>query len=118
MSAPPTPRAEYLCIRFATFHLWVMLRGKKVVCGRGPVRRKFQAQRMFKTLKTCERATAFERREGDPGRGGLQGTRPRAGQLGGPASRGLLRMNANYLGLLIDHAARDDLVTQNPPPDP
>eukprot|EP00976_Prorocentrum_cordatum_P092404 1188921-Prorocentrum_minimum.AAC.3 len=27
--------------------------------------------------------------EGDPGRGGLQGTRPRAGQLGGPASRGL-----------------------------
>eukprot|EP00976_Prorocentrum_cordatum_P117755 1196357-Prorocentrum_minimum.AAC.1 len=29
------------------------------------------------------------RREGDPGRGGLQGTRPRAGQLGGPASRGL-----------------------------
>eukprot|EP00959_Pyramimonas_sp_CCMP1952_P204806 4282737-Pyramimonas_sp.AAC.1 len=28
------------------------------------------------------------RREGDPGRGGLQGTRPRAGQLGGPASRG------------------------------
>eukprot|EP00976_Prorocentrum_cordatum_P068638 1179224-Prorocentrum_minimum.AAC.1 len=26
---------------------------------------------------------------GDPGRGGLQGTRPRAGQLGGPASRGL-----------------------------
>eukprot|EP00976_Prorocentrum_cordatum_P074597 1181579-Prorocentrum_minimum.AAC.3 len=23
--------------------------------------------------------------EGDPGRGGLQGTRPRAGQLGGPA---------------------------------
>eukprot|EP00959_Pyramimonas_sp_CCMP1952_P069950 1460358-Pyramimonas_sp.AAC.1 len=28
--------------------------------------------------------------EGDPGRGGLQGTRPRAGQLGGPASHGLL----------------------------
>eukprot|EP00976_Prorocentrum_cordatum_P062404 1176707-Prorocentrum_minimum.AAC.3 len=27
--------------------------------------------------------------EGDPGRGGLQGTRPRAGRLGGPASRGL-----------------------------
>ena len=30
-------------------------------------------------------------REGVPGRGGLQGTRPRAGQLGGPASRGLVR---------------------------
>eukprot|EP00976_Prorocentrum_cordatum_P077922 1182883-Prorocentrum_minimum.AAC.2 len=28
-------------------------------------------------------------REGDPGRGGLQGARPRAWQLGGPASRGL-----------------------------
>eukprot|EP00976_Prorocentrum_cordatum_P112370 1195520-Prorocentrum_minimum.AAC.3 len=28
-------------------------------------------------------------REGDPGGGGLQGTRPRAWQLGGPASRGL-----------------------------
>eukprot|EP00959_Pyramimonas_sp_CCMP1952_P219632 4592209-Pyramimonas_sp.AAC.1 len=28
-------------------------------------------------------------REGDPGGGGLQGTRPRAGRLGGPASRGL-----------------------------
>eukprot|EP00976_Prorocentrum_cordatum_P088536 1187346-Prorocentrum_minimum.AAC.2 len=28
-------------------------------------------------------------REGDPGRGGLQGARPRAGQLGGPASHGL-----------------------------
>eukprot|EP00959_Pyramimonas_sp_CCMP1952_P109371 2287716-Pyramimonas_sp.AAC.1 len=27
--------------------------------------------------------------EGDPGRGGLPGTRPHAGQLGGPASRGL-----------------------------
>eukprot|EP00976_Prorocentrum_cordatum_P116206 1196129-Prorocentrum_minimum.AAC.1 len=27
--------------------------------------------------------------EGDPGRGGLQGTRPRAGQLGRPAPRGL-----------------------------
>eukprot|EP00959_Pyramimonas_sp_CCMP1952_P343141 7188163-Pyramimonas_sp.AAC.2 len=27
--------------------------------------------------------------EGDPGRGGLQGTGPRAGQLGGPACRGL-----------------------------
>eukprot|EP00959_Pyramimonas_sp_CCMP1952_P150050 3139849-Pyramimonas_sp.AAC.1 len=27
--------------------------------------------------------------EGDPGRGGLQGTRPRAEQLGGPASHGL-----------------------------
>eukprot|EP00976_Prorocentrum_cordatum_P107158 1194591-Prorocentrum_minimum.AAC.6 len=27
--------------------------------------------------------------EEDPGRGGLQGTRPRAGQLGGPAPRGL-----------------------------
>eukprot|EP00976_Prorocentrum_cordatum_P061509 1176337-Prorocentrum_minimum.AAC.2 len=32
---------------------------------------------------------AREGREGDPGRGGQQGTRPRAGQLGGPASRGL-----------------------------
>eukprot|EP00959_Pyramimonas_sp_CCMP1952_P429324 8991556-Pyramimonas_sp.AAC.2 len=29
------------------------------------------------------------RREGDPGGGGLQGTRPSAWQLGGPASRGL-----------------------------
>eukprot|EP00959_Pyramimonas_sp_CCMP1952_P136765 2862019-Pyramimonas_sp.AAC.1 len=29
------------------------------------------------------------RREGDPGGGGQQGTRPRAGQLGGPASRGV-----------------------------
>eukprot|EP00976_Prorocentrum_cordatum_P044200 894285-Prorocentrum_minimum.AAC.1 len=29
------------------------------------------------------------REEGDPGRGGLQGTRPRAGQLGRPAPRGL-----------------------------
>eukprot|EP00959_Pyramimonas_sp_CCMP1952_P133504 2791866-Pyramimonas_sp.AAC.1 len=27
--------------------------------------------------------------EGDPGRGGRQGTTPRAEQLGGPASRGL-----------------------------
>eukprot|EP00959_Pyramimonas_sp_CCMP1952_P335493 7024562-Pyramimonas_sp.AAC.1 len=27
--------------------------------------------------------------EGNPGRGGLQGTGPLAGQLGGPASRGL-----------------------------
>eukprot|EP00976_Prorocentrum_cordatum_P030052 611693-Prorocentrum_minimum.AAC.1 len=27
--------------------------------------------------------------EGDPGRGGRQDTRPRAGQLGGPASRSL-----------------------------
>eukprot|EP00976_Prorocentrum_cordatum_P077486 1182711-Prorocentrum_minimum.AAC.3 len=31
----------------------------------------------------------FWRREGDLGRGGLQGARPRAWQLGGPASRGL-----------------------------
>eukprot|EP00976_Prorocentrum_cordatum_P081689 1184515-Prorocentrum_minimum.AAC.2 len=30
------------------------------------------------------------REEGEPGRGGQQGTRPRAGQLGGPASRGLV----------------------------
>eukprot|EP00959_Pyramimonas_sp_CCMP1952_P431032 9027495-Pyramimonas_sp.AAC.1 len=28
-------------------------------------------------------------REGDPSGGGLQGTRPRAWQLGGPTSRGL-----------------------------
>eukprot|EP00959_Pyramimonas_sp_CCMP1952_P054641 1142115-Pyramimonas_sp.AAC.2 len=32
------------------------------------------------------------RREGDPGRGDLQGMRPRTGQLGGPASRGLSRI--------------------------
>eukprot|EP00959_Pyramimonas_sp_CCMP1952_P257591 5381953-Pyramimonas_sp.AAC.1 len=32
-----------------------------------------------------------QRREGDPGRGGQQGTRPHAGQLGGPASRSLDR---------------------------
>eukprot|EP00959_Pyramimonas_sp_CCMP1952_P100531 2103229-Pyramimonas_sp.AAC.1 len=30
-----------------------------------------------------------EKKEGDPGRDGRQGTRPHAGQLGGPASRGL-----------------------------
>ena len=35
------------------------------------------------------RLVRLEEEEGDPGRGGLQGTRPRAGQLGGPASRGL-----------------------------
>eukprot|EP00976_Prorocentrum_cordatum_P076604 1182375-Prorocentrum_minimum.AAC.1 len=35
-------------------------------------------------LKPCK----VRIREGDPGRGGLQGTRPHAGQLGGPASRG------------------------------
>eukprot|EP00976_Prorocentrum_cordatum_P070799 1180073-Prorocentrum_minimum.AAC.1 len=34
--------------------------------------------------------------EGDPGRGGLQGTRPRAGQLGGPASRGLTRFDSRF----------------------
>eukprot|EP00976_Prorocentrum_cordatum_P085135 1185941-Prorocentrum_minimum.AAC.1 len=39
-------------------------------------------------IGTC----AISSREGDPGRGGLQGTRPRAGQLGGPASRGLVHV--------------------------
>eukprot|EP00976_Prorocentrum_cordatum_P104299 1193824-Prorocentrum_minimum.AAC.1 len=34
--------------------------------------------------------------EGDPGGGGLQGTRPRAWQLGGPASRGLLYCTVVY----------------------
>eukprot|EP00976_Prorocentrum_cordatum_P059389 1175470-Prorocentrum_minimum.AAC.5 len=33
--------------------------------------------------------------EGDPGRGGLQGSGPRAGQLGGPASRGLVLQEYN-----------------------
>eukprot|EP00976_Prorocentrum_cordatum_P090857 1188281-Prorocentrum_minimum.AAC.2 len=38
--------------------------------------------------------------EGDAGRGGLQGTGPRAGQLGGPASRGL-----GWEGLWTPHTA-------------
>eukprot|EP00959_Pyramimonas_sp_CCMP1952_P442635 9266113-Pyramimonas_sp.AAC.1 len=38
----------------------------------------------------CAKPSTAAQREGDPGRGGLQGTRPRTGQLGGPASRGLL----------------------------
>eukprot|EP00959_Pyramimonas_sp_CCMP1952_P090875 1902358-Pyramimonas_sp.AAC.1 len=41
--------------------------------------------------------------EGDPGKGGLQGTRSRAGQLEGPSSRGL----RGWVGLLrpstLDH---------------
>eukprot|EP00976_Prorocentrum_cordatum_P059583 1175562-Prorocentrum_minimum.AAC.1 len=38
---------------------------------------------------SCALSLADDIREGDPGRGGLQGTRPRAGQLGRPAPRGL-----------------------------
>eukprot|EP00959_Pyramimonas_sp_CCMP1952_P068136 1422196-Pyramimonas_sp.AAC.1 len=38
---------------------------------------------------------ALPRREGDPGGGGLQGTRPCAGQPGGPASRGLPTFSAS-----------------------
>eukprot|EP00976_Prorocentrum_cordatum_P116763 1196208-Prorocentrum_minimum.AAC.2 len=38
----------------------------------------------------CATSNIMRRREGGPGRGGLQGTRPRAGQLGRPAPRGLL----------------------------
>eukprot|EP00976_Prorocentrum_cordatum_P060965 1176111-Prorocentrum_minimum.AAC.1 len=36
-----------------------------------------------------------EEARGPRGRGGLQGTRPRAGQLGGPASRGLSVCSGN-----------------------
>eukprot|EP00976_Prorocentrum_cordatum_P063661 1177172-Prorocentrum_minimum.AAC.2 len=41
------------------------------------------------TCRTIGHTRYTQLREGDPGRGGLQGARPRAWQLGGPASRGL-----------------------------
>eukprot|EP00959_Pyramimonas_sp_CCMP1952_P341597 7155564-Pyramimonas_sp.AAC.1 len=61
------------------------------VCLRGapPTRRGREALRVAGSFEECPAPTGGGRRDGDPGRGGLQGARPRAWQLGGPASRGL-----------------------------